>query len=129
MRLLYGTNSMTFSDPKSNIIASSLNYLIPKMYASYFYNLESQLSGDANATTKFINSMAASGAGLIAGVTIGEHGTSLIPQESGQAKNTRAFDDPRANVIKRSFDGHINKEVFSIDVDKMIVLLKIAVAA
>jgi len=128
MRLLYGTNSMTFSDPKGDKIVSNLNYLIPKMGASFFYNLYSQFSGGGSATVNFINSMAASIAGLAFGVTIGEHGTTLIPQKSGSAENTKALNDARADVMKRSFDGHITNKLGKINVDKVIESIPATVA-
>jgi len=122
MRLLYGTNSMTFSDPKDEIV-NDINAFIPKSLASYFYNLYSQFSGSGSTTTNFINSLTAGTAGLLFGVTIGEHGTTLIPQKSGKAENTKSFDNPRADVMKRSFDGHITK-----DTDKTLEYISIEIA-
>jgi hypothetical protein len=129
MRLLYGTNSMTFSDPKGDKIVSGLNSFIPKAAASFFYNIGSQSSGGGNATVNFINSMAAGTAGLLFGITTGEHGTTLIPQKSGKAENTKAFDNPRADVMKRFYDGHITKELGAVNVDKAIGNIPLTIAA
>ncbi|MDR1830922.1 MAG: hypothetical protein LBQ76_09155 [Candidatus Fibromonas sp.] len=110
MRLLYGENSMTFSDPAILNAAnmSTFPIPIPKALMSSYYNLYSQYYGGGSRTVNFINSASAYAAGMIFGVTIGEHGTTLIPQWSGMAKDTKSLNDPSADVIKRSYNGHVN---------------------
>jgi len=109
MRLLYGQNSMTFSDPNSSNIAMLMNFLLPKNEASRYYNYFSQFSsGDFFDDRSFINSQTAGVLGRYTGVTIGEQGTTLIPEWSGKAKNTKAFEHPQADVIKRPFDAHLS---------------------
>jgi hypothetical protein len=123
MRLLYGENSMTFSEPNDAKATSGHNVFLPKAFNSFFYNLDSQVSGGGSLTVDFINSVTSAIAGALFGVIIGDHGTTLIPQESGEAKNTKAFDDHRANVIKRSYDGHIYKGL-----DKAIETIPVVMA-
>jgi hypothetical protein len=99
---------MTFSDPKDVWIDnSSFRTLVPKGISTQFYNLYSQASGEGDMTVKFINSMTAMFVGTTFGATIGENGTTLIPQWSGMAKNTSSLNDPRADVMKRSYNGHV----------------------
>jgi len=106
MRLLSGKNSMTFSDPNKGK-AKTLNHLLPKAIASSYYNMFSQISGGGSGTVDFINSVTAFDSGLMFGVTIGEHGTALIPEYSSMAENTAAFGNPSADVMKRQYDGHV----------------------
>ncbi|MDR0516256.1 MAG: hypothetical protein LBH25_04355 [Fibromonadaceae bacterium] len=113
MRLLYGTNSMTFSDASDSKVASILNFLLPKKYSAKYYNYFSQIYNGGLSSffsfddVTFINSEFAGFAGNVFGVTIGESGTTLIPEWSGRAKNTKAFDNPRADIMRRSYNGHV----------------------
>jgi hypothetical protein len=120
MRLLYGKNSMTFSDP-SNL--NAINHILPKATTTAFYNAYSQASGNGGITVNSINSFTGFVAGMVFGATLGDHGTTLIPEKSGEAKSTKSLDNAYADVMRRSFNGHIHDGG-----DKIIIALTATVA-
>jgi len=131
MRLLYGKNSMTFSDPNYINGFNMFTFMLPmtKSAISSYYNLYSQFSGEGSFTVNLINSMTSYTAGMLFGVTIGDHGTTLIPQSSGKAENTIALDGIHGNVMRKSYDGHVTKELGLVKVDPAIEFISIAITA
>jgi hypothetical protein len=51
--------------------------------------------------------MTASNVGFLTGISLGEHGTSLIPEWSGIAKNTSALNDSRADLMRRQYNAAV----------------------
>ena len=53
------------------------------------------------------NTLASMSYGFLAGITLEEHGTALIPSWSGKGTNTTIFNDSRSDVRKESYNGNV----------------------
>jgi len=86
MRLLGGKNSMTFTDPNEGW-RQPFSFFIPNGLTAAFANVVTHASGNGTKTANFVNSVTGFTVGLFGGVTVQEHGTSLVPEwSSGTAR-------------------------------------------
>lgn len=120
-RLLYGKNGMTFTDPYQNVFHSSgWDIPVPDAISIPICNAWTYLSGDGSFEERIYNTFASMTYGFLAGITVEEQGTALIPSESGSARNTAVFKDSRADFKIESYNGNIalHSEAADFDDDK-----------
>ena len=106
-RLLYAENALTFTDPGRGWY-NSMDLVIPDGLTASLGNLFSQISSDAPAGIKFGNVFLSTLLGAVAGVSMQETGSSLIPTESGRADNTEVLLSPNVNVEKVGLNAAIH---------------------
>lgn len=106
-RLLYAENALTFTDPGRGWY-NSMDLVIPDGLTASLGNLFSQISSDAPAGIKFGNVFLSTLLGAVAGVSMQETGSSLIPTESGRADNTEVLLSPNVNVKKVGLNAAIH---------------------
>ena len=106
-RLLYAENALTFTDPGRGWY-NSMDLVIPDGLTASLGNLFSQISSDAPAGIKFGNVFLSTLLGAVAGVSMQETGSSLIPTESGSADNTEVLLSPNVNVEKVGLNAAIH---------------------
>ena len=112
VRLLAGKGGMTFSDPNGSYAKYTLNFFIPEALSAPIGNIMTQvIDGDGSASAVYVNSVTGLSLGVIGGITLWDVGTTLIPEYSGLAENTKAFTDPNADVESFTFDAaaHANE--------------------
>ncbi|MBR5983508.1 MAG: hypothetical protein IK025_07295 [Bacteroidales bacterium] len=114
-RLLYGKNGMTFTDPYQNVFHSSgWDIPVPDAISIPICNAWTYLAGDGSFDERIYNTFASMTYGFIAGITMEEQGTALIPSKSGSAHETAIFKDSRTDFKIQSYNGNI---VLSSDMD------------
>ena len=105
-RLLYGVDGMTFSDPKRRT-GVSLGGVVPQNIGVPIGNAYNNLKDGGSGAERFYNTIASAVYGVLAGITIEDHGTALIPSHSGKGEKTAIFNDPRTDIRKESYNGNI----------------------
>jgi hypothetical protein len=105
-RLLYGVDGMTFSDPKRRS-GVSLGGAVPQTIGVPIGNAYNNLKDGGSGAERFYNTIASAVYGVLAGITIEDHGTALIPSHSGMGEKTAVFNDPRTDIRKESYNGNI----------------------
>ena len=107
-RLLYGENGLTFSDPKMNFInKTGLSQFVPSGINAPISNAWTHLSDGGSVSERTYNAVASIAYGFLAGITMEEQGTALIPSWSGSGSETSVFKDSRSDVKKQSYNGNI----------------------
>ncbi len=106
-RILSAKNSLTFTAPDSGF-AMKYEVFIPEALMLPFANLGTQLSGDGDFATRYANAATGFFLGDLAGVHVQDHGSSLVSETSGQAKNTIMLNDPRVDVKREYFNAASN---------------------
>ena len=106
-RLLAGKGGMTFSDPNEGI-NNVMNFLIPEGITNTVFNIAAQLDGDGSSAAIYTNTVTSIVLGILGGIALRDIGTTLIPESSGLASSTKAFDSPDANVRRFTFDAAPN---------------------
>ena len=115
VRLLAGKGGMTFSDPNEGRTKNVLNFLVPEALTAPVGNIWTQLEdGDGSDAAIYVNSVTGLVLGLAGGITLGDIGTTLIPEKSGLAEKTEAFKNPDADVRRFTFDAAANANDASI---------------
>ncbi|WP_295680195.1 LamG-like jellyroll fold domain-containing protein [uncultured Fibrobacter sp.] len=115
VRLLAGKGGMTFSDPNEGRTKNVLNFLVPEALTAPVGNIWTQLEdGDGSDAAIYVNSVTGLVLGLAGGITLGDIGTTLIPEKSGLAEETEAFKNPDADVRRFTFDAAANANDASI---------------
>lgn len=105
-RLLYGVDGMTFSDPKRRT-GVSLGGAVPETIGVPIGNAYNNFTDGGSGAERFFNTVASAVYGVLAGITIEDHGTALIPSHSGKGEKTAIFNDPRTDIRKESYNGNI----------------------
>ena len=103
VRLLAGKGGMTFSDPNEGS-GEVLNFLIPEGISTAVKNAVAQLGGDGSASAVYANVETGLVLGLLGGISVRDVGTTLIPEGSGLATSTEAFNGSLADVRRFAFD-------------------------
>ena len=103
VRLLAGKGGMTFSDPNEGS-GEVLNFLIPEGISTAVKNAVAQLGGDGSASAVYANVETGLVLGLLGGISVRDVGTTLIPEGSGLATSTEAFNGTLADVRRFAFD-------------------------
>jgi hypothetical protein len=70
-------------------------------------NAYNNLKDGGSGAERFYNTIASAVYGVLAGITIEDHGTALIPSNSGKGEKTAIFNDPRTDIRKESYNGNI----------------------
>ena len=105
-RLLYGVDGMTFSDPKRRT-GVSLGGAVPQAIGVPIGNAYNNLTDGGSGAERFYNTIASAVYGVLAGITIEDHGTALIPSHSGKGEKTAIFNDSRTDIRTESYNGNI----------------------
>ena len=110
-RLLAGKNSMTFTDPRLKW-RSALSYLIPDALTAPVANLAEQASGGGSFTVNHVNATTGLALGVLGGISLRKHGTSLVETSNGLGKNTGLLTEGFVDVKRKTFDAayHAGKE-------------------
>lgn len=107
-RLLYGENGLTFSDPNQNFFnKTGLSQFVPSSISASISNAWTHLSDGGSISERTYNTVASMAYGFLAGVTLQEQGTALIPSWSGSGNETAVFKDSRTDVKKSAYNGNI----------------------
>ena len=105
-RMLYGIDGMTFSDPVRSV-GEKMQLMVPKSISTPISNAWTNLSNGGSDKERVYNALASMSYGFLAGITLEEQGTALIPSWSGKGKNTAIFNDPRSDIKKKSYNGNV----------------------
>ena len=103
IRLLAGKGGLTFSDPNKGF-RNFLNIFIPEAVSTTVMNIAAQARGDGSASAIYTNIVTGLSLGIAGGIALQDVGTTLIPESSGLAENTKAFTNPNADVETSTFD-------------------------
>jgi hypothetical protein len=103
IRLLAGKGGLTFSDPNKGF-RNFLNIFIPEAVSTMVMNIAAQARGDGTASAIYTNVVTGLSLGIAGGIALQDVGTTLIPESSGLAENTKAFTNPNADVETFTFD-------------------------
>lgn len=107
-RLLYGENGLTFSDPNQNFFnKTGLSQFVPSSISASVSNAWTHLSDGGSISERTYNTVASMAYGFLAGITLQEQGTALIPSWSGSGRETAIFKDSRTDVKKSAYNGNI----------------------
>ena len=108
-RLLGSENSMTFTDPNSsfreyfNLVVPEI-ISVPLMNAGYHF-----FGGDGSTTVRVVNAETGFLLGL-AGITVQENGSALIPTSSGLAKNTSELESGKVDIVRKTYNAAVHAE-------------------
>jgi len=108
-RLLGSENSMTFTDPNSsfreyfNLVVPEI-ISVPLMNAGYHF-----FGGDGSTTVRVVNAETGFLLG-IAGITVQENGSALIPTSSGLAKNTSELESGKVDIVRKTYNAAVHAE-------------------
>jgi hypothetical protein len=108
-RLLGSENSMTFTDPNSsfreyfNLVVPEI-ISVPLMNAGYHF-----FGGDGSTTVRVVNAETGFLLG-IAGITVQENGSALIPTSSGLASNTDALESGKVDIVRKTYNAAVHAE-------------------
>jgi len=111
-RLLYATQSLTFTNPKNSFAEMLAGSIIPDALFVSAQNFYSQIKND-NPTKLKINSAFASMYMGTLGLGLADNGSSLIPSWSGSAQNTSFLNDANVDVKKVPYKAAFNSENIS----------------
>ena len=102
-RLMAGKNSMTFTDPKLGV-RNALSLFIPDMVTVPFANLYAQVSGGESFSVNYANAITGTLLGVLGGVNVQAHGSSLVETSGGLAKHTAMLTDENVDVKRYEFN-------------------------
>lgn len=105
-RMLYGVDGLTFTDPGRSK-GSDFQLVVPKSISVPISNALTHLLNGGSDKERVYNTLASMSYGFLAGITLEEHGTALIPSWSGKGTNTTIFNDSRSDVRKESYNGNV----------------------
>ena len=122
-RLLAGAHSMTFTDPKSGW-RTPLSFFIPDMVTVPFTNLAYQIHGGESFSANYANAFTGYVIGLLGGINVQGHGSSLVETDIGLARHTEMLTNPDVDVRRGEFNAAIHStETWSSS------LMKVSLAA
>ena len=102
-RLLAGQHSMTFTDPKLSW-RNAVSWLVPEALTSAVVNVGAQAVGGGSGQVNNTNSITGLVLGLIGGVNLQDHGSSLVKTSNGLGLNTSMLIDPNVDVKRSTFN-------------------------
>ncbi len=102
-RLLAGKNSMTFTDPKLSW-RNAVSWLVPEALTSAVVNVGAQVAGGGSGQVNNTNSITGLVLGLLGGVNLQDHGSSLVETSNGLGLNTSMLIDPNVDVKRSTFN-------------------------
>lgn len=102
-RMLAGEHSMTFTDPKLGA-RNALSFIVPDALTVPFANLYEQVSGGGDDRVDYINSVTGFLMGLISGVNVQAHGSSLVETNNGLAYDTDIFTKYNVDLKRETFN-------------------------
>lgn len=114
-RLLAGENSMTFTDPHL-AWRNSLGIFIPDGLVAPVMNLVEQISGGGSFTANHVNATTGLMLGILGGINLQKHGTSLVETSNGLGENTLLFTEGKVDVKKATFNAAYNASEKDLDV-------------
>ncbi|WP_308604036.1 hypothetical protein [uncultured Fibrobacter sp.] len=106
-RLLAGENSMTFTDPRLGW-RNAVSYFFPDALTSPVANLVEQTSGGGSFTVNYVNATTGLVLGILGGINLQKHGSSLVETSNGLGRNTAAFNEGLVDVRRKTFDAAYN---------------------
>ena len=102
-RLLAGKNSMTFTDPDLSW-RNVVSWLVPEALTSAVVNVGAQVAGGGSGQVNNTNSITGLVLGLLGGVNLQDHGSSLVETSNGLGLNTSMLIDPNVDVKRSTFN-------------------------
>jgi len=104
-RLLYSTNSLTFTDPENSFAEELFSGVIPDALYVSTRNFYSHIKKDNPTNLKINSAFASMYLGVFFGLGLEESGSSLVPSQSGSAKNTSFLNDANVDVKRVPYNG------------------------
>ncbi|MBQ7081028.1 MAG: hypothetical protein IJM92_15505 [Fibrobacter sp.] len=104
-RILASQHGMTFSDPDllDYGILDFYRYLIPDNFTLPFANYVKQINGTGDFSARTVNALTSGFAGL-AGMSMQENGSSIVPASSSEGRNVDVLNDSEVNVVRKYFN-------------------------
>ncbi|WP_198950984.1 PGAP1-like alpha/beta domain-containing protein [Fibrobacter intestinalis] len=102
-RLLAGAHSMTFTDPKSGW-RTPLSFFIPDMITVPITNQACQIHGGESFSANYANAFTGYVIGLLGGINVQGHGSSLVETDIGLARHTKMLTNPDVDVRREEFE-------------------------